>query len=109
LLLSESDIPLYDPLTFHQQLTAEGKSRVNACAHGAMSEWRWSHEMEVGAAPGTYIGVVSNAGHSDCSLAGPIVRPRWQLKVATFSSLQLADAFLPSTFSLYLPPRPPPD
>ncbi|KAI3427440.1 hypothetical protein D9Q98_010355 [Chlorella vulgaris] len=45
-LLSESDIPLYDPLTFHQQLTAEGKSRVNACAHGAMSEWRWSHEME---------------------------------------------------------------
>ena len=46
-LLSESDIPLYDPLTLHQQLLAEGKSRVNACWHPGRSEWRWSNIMKV--------------------------------------------------------------
>ncbi|KAL4426018.1 hypothetical protein ABPG75_010034 [Micractinium tetrahymenae] len=46
ILLSESDIPLYDPLTLHQQLLAEGKSRVNACWHKGRSEWRWSNFMK---------------------------------------------------------------
>lgn len=33
-LVSESDIPLYDPLTFYLQLMSENKSRVNACEGG---------------------------------------------------------------------------
>jgi hypothetical protein len=52
LLLSESDIPLYDPLTFHQQLTAEGKSRVNACANSAPTDirrWSWRMAVRAGA------------------------------------------------------------
>lgn len=30
-LISDSDIPLYDPLTFYQQLMHEPKSRVRPC------------------------------------------------------------------------------
>ncbi|KAL4425157.1 hypothetical protein ABPG77_008262 [Micractinium sp. CCAP 211/92] len=45
-LLSESDIPLYDPLTLHQQLLAERKSRVNACLHNNRFERRWSDIMK---------------------------------------------------------------
>ena len=45
-LLSESDIPLYDPLTLHQQLMGEGKSRVNACPHAATHDWRWDDSMQ---------------------------------------------------------------
>lgn len=39
-LISESDLPLWDPLTLYQQLMSEPKSRVNACLHGAGMEWR---------------------------------------------------------------------
>ncbi|KAL4426019.1 hypothetical protein ABPG75_010035 [Micractinium tetrahymenae] len=46
ILLSESDIPLYDPLTLHQQLLAEDKSRVNACLHNNRFERRWSNIMK---------------------------------------------------------------
>ncbi|PSC67186.1 beta-1,6-N-acetylglucosaminyltransferase enzyme [Micractinium conductrix] len=45
-LVSESDIPLYDPFTLHQQLLSEDKSRLNACKHASRHEWRWSKEME---------------------------------------------------------------
>jgi hypothetical protein len=47
-LLSESDIPLYDPLTFYQQLQAETKSRVDTCRHHKTSPWRWDPHMESG-------------------------------------------------------------
>lgn len=46
-LVSESDLPLYDPLTFYQQLVSEPKSRVNACVHGARTEQRWTDELKV--------------------------------------------------------------
>lgn len=44
-LVSESDMPLYDPLTFHQQLLSESKSRLTACNHTSRHQWRWSSEM----------------------------------------------------------------
>ena len=48
MLLSESDIPLYDPLTFYTQLMAENRSRVNLCRKAAPTdEWRWIWRMEV--------------------------------------------------------------
>ncbi|KAL4537779.1 hypothetical protein Ndes2437B_g08880 [Nannochloris sp. 'desiccata'] len=46
-LISESDIPLYDPLTFYMQLMSEEKSRVNACSGGRSDmPWRWSDRMK---------------------------------------------------------------
>lgn len=47
ILLSESDIPLYDPLTFYQQLQSETKSRLDTCVHEGTSPWRWHPKMEV--------------------------------------------------------------
>ena len=44
-LMSESDIPLYHPLTFYQQLMAEERSRVNSCPGGHTMPWRWSWRM----------------------------------------------------------------
>ncbi|KAL4420283.1 hypothetical protein ABPG77_005623 [Micractinium sp. CCAP 211/92] len=44
-LLSDTDVPLYDPLTFYQQLMHEGKSRVRACRDGHMSIDRWKDAM----------------------------------------------------------------
>ena len=46
-LVSESDIPLYDPLTLHQQLMAETKSRVNLCRNSISDVRRWSWRMAV--------------------------------------------------------------
>lgn len=40
-------MPLYDPLTFHQQLMSEHRSRVNACPHDRSMAYRWSYEMQV--------------------------------------------------------------
>ena len=51
LLISDSDIPLYDPLTFYQQLMHEDKSRTKACRTGPLSEYRWNRFMGVSAAP----------------------------------------------------------
>jgi hypothetical protein len=46
-LLSESDLPLYDPLTTHQQLLAQRRSMINACPGGAeLMPHRWSPRME---------------------------------------------------------------
>lgn len=47
LLLSESDIPLYDPLTMWQQLQSERRSRLDTCKHHKTSPWRWDPRMEV--------------------------------------------------------------
>lgn len=46
-LVSESDIPLYDPLTFYLQLMSESKSRVNACPQAPAESMarRWSERM----------------------------------------------------------------
>ncbi|PRW33249.1 Transcription initiation factor TFIID subunit 13 isoform A [Chlorella sorokiniana] len=44
-LISDSDVPLYDPLTFYQQLMHEPRSRVRACANGWMNRDRWRDEM----------------------------------------------------------------
>lgn len=46
LLLSESDIPLYDPLTLYQQLQTESNSRLDTCPHEGTSPWRWHPRME---------------------------------------------------------------
>lgn len=46
LLLSESDIPLYDPLTLWQQLQSESLSRLDTCKHQETSPWRWDPRME---------------------------------------------------------------
>lgn len=46
LLLSETDLPLYDPLTLWQQLQAEQNSRVDTCRHQNTSPWRWDPRME---------------------------------------------------------------
>lgn len=50
-LLSESDVPLYDPLTTYQQLMAVNKSIINACTHDQMHERRWDDRMEI---PGVF-------------------------------------------------------
>lgn len=47
LLISDSDIPLYDPLTFYQQLMHEDKSRTKACKTGPLSEYRWNRFMGI--------------------------------------------------------------
>ena len=50
MLLSESDIPLYDPLTLYQQLLAEERSCVNLCRRAAPTDTRrWTWRMSVGA------------------------------------------------------------
>ncbi len=41
-LVSESDVPIYDPLTLWRQLTAEPRSRVNAWWHPDASATRWT-------------------------------------------------------------------
>lgn len=46
LLLSESDIPIYDPMTMYQQLQAENTSRLDTCVHDETSPWRWHPSME---------------------------------------------------------------
>lgn len=48
-LISESDIPLYDPLTFYLQLMSESQSYVNACPAGPLENLmprRWSDRMK---------------------------------------------------------------
>ena len=48
-LISESDIPLYDPLTFYLQLMSESRSYVNACPAGPHEDLmprRWSDKMK---------------------------------------------------------------
>jgi hypothetical protein len=47
LLVSDSGIPLYDPLTFYQQLMHEERSRVKACRVGYLSDYRWHPVMAV--------------------------------------------------------------
>ena len=48
-LLSESDVPLYDPLTLYQQLQSERVSRVNLCRDAAPTDVRrWTWRMTVG-------------------------------------------------------------
>jgi hypothetical protein len=47
-LISETDIPIYDPLTVYSQLMAEQRSRINACP-GEMTTtmpWRWTAGMQ---------------------------------------------------------------
>ena len=47
MLISDADIPLYDPFTFYQQLMHETGSKVQACPFdGSQSEF-WRAEMEV--------------------------------------------------------------
>lgn len=45
MLVSESDIPLYDPMTMYQQLVSEEGSRVNGCAHSRTDRRRWTWRM----------------------------------------------------------------
>ncbi|KAL4424305.1 hypothetical protein ABPG75_001606 [Micractinium tetrahymenae] len=46
-LISESDVPLYDPLTLYQQLLHDPRSRVKACGQYSRPPQRlWKKEME---------------------------------------------------------------
>ncbi len=52
MLVSESDVPLYDPLTFYQQLMHDPRSLVKACGQYSRPPQRlWNKEMEVGWGP----------------------------------------------------------
>uniref|UniRef100_A0A1D1ZV90 Uncharacterized protein n=1 Tax=Auxenochlorella protothecoides TaxID=3075 RepID=A0A1D1ZV90_AUXPR len=44
-LLSESDIPLYDARTFHHQLMQETLSKTSACPATAQDKYRWNKAM----------------------------------------------------------------
>jgi hypothetical protein len=46
LLLSESDLPLYDPATLWAQLLSERRSRLDTRKHARASPWRWDPRME---------------------------------------------------------------
>lgn len=58
MLLSESDIPLYDPLTLYQQAQGERTSRLDTCKHQKTSQWRWDPRMEVRGVDGGWSAVV---------------------------------------------------
>jgi hypothetical protein len=45
-LLTDATVPLYDPLTFYQQVMFEERSRVKACASPADMAGRWKDAMQ---------------------------------------------------------------
>jgi hypothetical protein len=45
-LLSETHIPLWDPLSLYRVLTNEGRSSINAFPHDNMDTQRWTKRME---------------------------------------------------------------
>jgi hypothetical protein len=49
-LVSEADIPIWDPLTFYHELMAEQRSRVDAWWHPGMDLDRWSWRMALSGA-----------------------------------------------------------
>ncbi|KAG7667284.1 hypothetical protein KSW81_001016 [Nannochloris sp. 'desiccata'] len=49
-LVSEADIPIWDPLTFYHELMAEQRSRVDAWWHPDMDADRWSWRMALSGA-----------------------------------------------------------
>jgi hypothetical protein len=49
-LVSEADIPIWDPLTFYHELMAEQRSRVDAWWHPDMDLDRWSWRMALSGA-----------------------------------------------------------
>lgn len=47
-LVSDSCVPLYDPLTVYQQLMHEDQSRIKVCSAGSADmPHRWSYAMQV--------------------------------------------------------------
>ena len=50
-LLSESDIPLYDPLTLYSQIMWEHRSRINTLPGPNLDPGRWTPRMEVSGGP----------------------------------------------------------
>lgn len=46
-LLSESDIPLFDPLTTYVHLMSSNKSFINACPEGPIETYRYDERMEL--------------------------------------------------------------
>lgn len=79
MLLSESDVPLYDPLTLYSQLVYENASRINACGPGDhTSSWRWNPAMEVGSLPrvDTQLGGQRNSTRTLRSLPPPAAAAR---------------------------------
>ena len=53
-LVSESDIPLYDPLTLYSELMSDSLSRINAWPGPGTGADRWSPRMEVSGGRPTY-------------------------------------------------------
>ena len=54
LLISDADIPLYDPYTFYQQLMHETRSKVQACHFAGSQSDFWRAEMEVRSSHSSY-------------------------------------------------------
>lgn len=50
ILISESDIPIWDPLTFYREIMAEPRSHVDAWWHPGMGQQRWSWRMALSGA-----------------------------------------------------------
>jgi hypothetical protein len=50
ILISESDIPIWDPITFYREIMAEPRSRVDAWWHPTMGQQRWSWRMALSGA-----------------------------------------------------------
>lgn len=44
-LISESDLPIWDPLTFYEEIMSEKRSKVDAWWHPEMHKGRWSMKM----------------------------------------------------------------
>lgn len=49
-LISEADVPIWDPLTFYHEISADQRSRVDAWWHPDMDEERWSWRMALSGA-----------------------------------------------------------
>ena len=49
-LISEADVPIWDPLTFYHEIIADPRSRVDAWWHPDMDEERWSWRMALSGA-----------------------------------------------------------
>jgi hypothetical protein len=62
LLISDADIPLYDPYTFYQQLMHEMGSKVQACHFAGSQSGFWRAVMEVGSSHVAAAGIAWQPG-----------------------------------------------
>ena len=88
-------MPLYDPLTFYQQLMHEDKSRVKSCRVGYLSDYRWHPVMAVRRRRSSSTAQWSTAGgaYRQCAsshTAAEVQRPRRMRPCCTVQHSRLA-------------------